>query len=99
MSALRRQPLISCRTDQHSKEPQVHPVIFIEPGAINMQSVADKAQHGVVCSDDQDQQDKGADHHPSENEEQSSYVRVSYASHKGTTVADGTNRLTLYPII
>lgn len=42
-------------TDQHAKEPQVHPVVFIEPSPINIKSTADEAKHGVVSSDDQDQ--------------------------------------------
>lgn len=40
-------------TNQNTEEPQVCFVVFIEPGSINMKSMADEAQHGVVCADDQ----------------------------------------------
>lgn len=31
-------------------------MIFLEPGSINVESMADKAYHGVVCADDQDKE-------------------------------------------
>lgn len=51
---LRMQILHSSHTDQHAKEPQVFSVIFIQPGSINMKSMADEENHGVVSTDDQD---------------------------------------------
>lgn len=61
---MRKQILYGCNTDQHAEEPQVHPVVFIEPGPINIKSMGDEAKHGVVSGDDQYQQNKCADHHP-----------------------------------
>lgn len=58
------QVLYGYHTDQHAEEPQIHPVVFIEPSPISIKSMADEAKHGVVSSDDQDQYNKCLDHHP-----------------------------------
>lgn len=48
------QILHSFHTDQHAKEPQISSMVFIQPGSINMKSMADEANHGIVSTDDQD---------------------------------------------
>lgn len=58
-----KQILYVFHTDQYTEEPQVCFVVFMEPGSINMKSMADEAYHGVVCADDQDQKNQCSDHH------------------------------------
>ena len=36
------QILYDCRTNQHTDEPQIGVVVFLEPGSINMESMADE---------------------------------------------------------
>lgn len=54
--------LYICHTNQHTEEPKVYIVIFLEPWSINIQPMADEAYHGVVCADDQDEENQCSNH-------------------------------------
>lgn len=54
-----------CHTNQHTEEPQVCFVIFLEPGSINVKPMADEAYHGVVRQDDQDEKGQCSYHYSS----------------------------------
>lgn len=56
------QMLYICHTDQHTEEPQVCFVVFLEPSSINMKPIAGEAYHGVVCADDQDEKNQCSNH-------------------------------------
>ena len=56
--------LFMCPTNQHTEEPQVCCVVFLEPRPINMKSMADEAYHQVVCEDDQDEKNECCNHYP-----------------------------------
>ncbi len=58
------QILYICPTNQHTDEPQVCFVVFIEPGSISMKSMADEEYHGVVCADDQEEENQCGNHNP-----------------------------------
>lgn len=57
------QILTICQTNQHTEEPQVYFVVFLQPGSINMKSMAGEEYHGVVCADDQDEENQCSNHH------------------------------------
>lgn len=54
--------LFMCYTNQHTDEPQVCFMVFLQPGSIDMKPVADEAYHRVVCEDDQDEENHRNDH-------------------------------------
>lgn len=57
------QVLYICHTNQHTEEPQVCFVVFLEPGSIRMKSMTGEAHHRVVCADDQEEKNQCRNHH------------------------------------
>lgn len=49
---------------QHTVEPQVHFVIFVEPGPIVVETVAGEEYHDVVRQGDQDEESQSSGHLP-----------------------------------
>lgn len=55
---------LSFPTDQHTVEPQVYSVVFVEPGSIAVETVAGEEYHNVVSRRDQDEESQCSRHQP-----------------------------------
>lgn len=49
---------------QHTMEPQIYFVVFVEPGSINMETMAGEEYYDVVGQGNQDEKSQGSRNKP-----------------------------------
>lgn len=54
----------SCHSHQHTVEPQVYFVVFVEPGSVVVETIAGEEYHSIVSQSDQDEEGQSSRHEP-----------------------------------